>query len=326
MGVSDTPMPSVLDIAILSPLVTEAKTLVALSACSVEIKLLIESVECKVWQQACAVSRQTAYAPRCITSDIASWRDFLHERTPGTSSHSVRVLGEDDLQVNEQLAWAALIAVIGPFRSGKSALVQRLVRQEAPAQSRGKNVPAVGTGIRACVLQAFGLRGRLRLFEIDERQILSFAAQLRKADAVLVLCDQAEGIEGATDALRLLSLLNIAAPPYYNHRPCFLVLSKMDVQGAHEDVHAAVRALQLGSAALLADCEVISVSAMDGAGIDLLLHLLAWRLLACGSPSREHLLQRSTLGGCKLLHRTAGAMNPNEVLRAILHRAVVEVS
>lgn len=311
-----------LGISILSQ--TEVSSLAALSACSTDVNALIQSLG---WRQACRASPQTAYAPWCITYRIEDWYKFLHDRTPITIGNPVRVLGEDDLRVNEQLDWAALVAVIGPFRSGKSSLVQRLVRQEAPGQSRYSHWPPVGSGIRACVVEAFGLRGRLRLFEIDERQTVAFGPQLRKADAVLVLCDQAEGVEGAGHAMQLLDALN-GSPPFESsvHRPCFFVLAKSDLAKSHEDVHAAVRALQLQSSESLSNCEVVSISAMTGMGMDLLLHLLALRLVGRGSPSRQQLLQRSYLGGCKLLHRTAGAMYPHEVLGAILRSTAVRAA
>lgn len=295
-----------------------------MTACSYEIKQAIKLAERRVWQQACELSRQTAFAPHVVKENVFSWPDFFRERTPGSDSKRVRVLKEQDLQVCEQLDWAALVAVVGSFRSGKSALIQRLVRQEAPGQSCGNRWLALG-GVRACVLEAFHLRGRLRFFEIDAGSFSTSAHLLCKADAVLVLCDQTEGVEGANDAMRLLASVQEITYGPTGRPPCFLVFSKADATKSKEDVYSAVQGLSSYSD-LLAACEVVSVSAMDGAGIDLLLHLLAWRLLVCSQTTRQNLLERAYLGGTTLLHRTAGAMNPLEVFRAMLQRHVVEVA
>jgi len=311
------------EIALLSPLLTEPKILGKLSACSSEIKQLVNSVEQRVWQQACALSPQSAFAPHCVLERVSSWREFLRERTPGVVHTRARVLNEDDLQVNEQLDWAVVIAVIGPCRSGKSAIVERLVRQEAPTQRRGRHLPPVGTGVRACVVEAFGLRGRLRLLEIDSRhQRVTFERQLRTADGIFVVCDQSEGPNA--EVSHLLSLVNAATSASHPFvRPCFLILSKNDVVGARRNLVSAAREFSSESGELMANFEIVSTSAIDGSGTDSLLHLLMWRLLASGTQSREHLLGRDYIGGCRLLHRTAGAMNSQEVLGAILSRDMV---
>jgi tRNA U34 5-carboxymethylaminomethyl modifying GTPase MnmE/TrmE len=300
-------------IAVFSPLLTEAPILVALEACSSEIKQVLHHVEHTVWKQACAVSPQAAYAPRCLLQNVASWREFLADRSPGARGTLVRVLHEEELREQEQLDWGALVAVIGPCRSGKSSLVERIVRQEPPSQRRCIPAPILGTGLKACVLDAFGLRGRLRLFEIACDAVHTYSEQLRKADALILLCDQAEGNSGVPVAMDLLASVETLAPPLQKDRPCFFVISKMDL--AKKNVHTECRTL-LATSDRWAGCEVVGVSAMDGSGIDLLLHLLAWRLLRESSPSRPDLLER----GMKLLHRTAGAMNAREVLSALLRR------
>merc|ERR1719469_1630568 len=104
--------------------------------------------------------------------------------------------------------------------------------------------------------------------------------------------------------------------------PIFLVLPKADI--ARQDVHTRARELGLAETKAV-ECEVVSVSALDGSGVPLLLHLLAWSLLAA-DDARQRLVARPCLGGNRLLHRTAGALTAQQTLAAFLQRPVTPVA
>merc|ERR1711933_352745 len=113
---------------------------------------------------------------------------------------------------------------------------------------------------------------------------------------------------------------SIAGAKASRDRPVFLVLTKQDALVKCLPGATSLLSLMREASHSYPQCEVVSVSAFDGSGIAMLLHLLSWRLLSDSSPSRQYLLSRPQVGGHRLFHRTAGAMSGNEVLRAVLGR------
>lgn len=319
-----SPLPEPVYVAIHSACLAELGILTALSSCSASLARLLRDADHLVWKQAFSLSSQGAFLSCSATHLVDSWRHLLLDRTPCRSA--VRVLTDEDLKVHDRMDWAALVAVIGPFASGKTSLVRRLVRQQAPQRGNGWRPPPLGTGLRACVAEAFGSRGRLRFLEVDELSLpalLSASSHaLHKADAVVLVFDPSGGPAAAAEAMRMLASVEaVRTGRPEGRRPCLLAISKSDASARRfRGARGAARALELEAAVEAVGCEVVPVSAVDGSGSRELMQLLCWNLLMRSNVRRER------LEACnhKILHTTAGAMEPSEILRAILRRTTAD--
>lgn len=201
--------------------------------------------------------------------------------------------------------WEAGVVFVGPHRSGKTCLVNRICTGEFPEKL--DKAPFLGCDLRVVGIRLLdGTFGRIRLWEPSggfREQILDNYA--RAANAIVVVVDVA-ATDGdcAEEAKEFLERVAGQARPRTVLAVCG---SQMDRCGRNVPRSAAA----LEAVALAAGAEFGTCSAFTGEGVqDLLCQVVAACREGGGTAART----------MPLLSSDAGSLSQSELLQAFLHR------
>lgn len=219
------------------------------------------------------------------------------------------MLPEHDLEPGDWVGWTGLVAVIGRPSGLKKNLLNCLVRHDE-ADVRRRTPCYLRTLLtRSCIVEAFGDRGRLVFVDYDGRDLdLPHRPRggLDNCDAIVVVCDQADGLAGAAEAVQTLHradaviaenapMLRRSSITREGQPPRLLALASaepscsLSAWNPSSGTRAVVDALELAGAVGELDCEVTIASTADNAGVNHALHLLVWSLVAQSAARRQRL-------------------------------------
>lgn len=307
------PLPLPVLLASLSGAAAEPRTLGTLAVCSRPLWHLLQKSDHLLWRLALQHATQQAFVPSAAVQSVASWREMLRWRIQPRNHVCARVLVEDDLHQGDWIDWTALVSVVGTDAAVSKALIDRLVSYDKIAARRQASYlrPFL---TRSCVVEAFGLRGRLVFAEFDSGGLdLPHRPRggLENSDAVVIVGEPAGGIEGAASTAHLLRRADaVIAENMPSERrslscsegslPRILAFSREAIaeDESDADTRSLVEALQLINIVEEADCDVVTMSTRDERRTNYLLQLLVWSLMG-QSPARAQRLKDT--GGHKLL-------------------------
>ena len=193
------------------------------------------------------------------------------------------------------------LAIVGKPNAGKSTLLNRLLGEErmitGPEPGLTRDAVAVeltdAEGTRFEVVDTAGLRKRARIeLELEKLSVGASIGALKMAEVVILTVDATEGIQDQD--LQLARLIEREG------RACVIALNKWDAAPDRNAVRQAVKDRLEASLAQLKGIEVVTISALTGAGVEKLLPAVkrahaVWNLrVPTGALNRwfEHALER----------------------------------
>jgi GTP-binding protein len=193
------------------------------------------------------------------------------------------------------------IAIIGKPNAGKSTLLNRLLGEErmitGPEPGLTRDAVAVdlndAEGTRFEIVDTAGLRKRARIEQdLEKLSVGASIGALKMAEVVVLAVDATEGLQDQD--------LQLARLVEREGRACVIALNKWDAAKDRNAVRQAVKDRLETSLAQLKGIEVVTLSALTGAGVEKLLPAVkrahaVWNLrVPTGELNRwfEHALER----------------------------------
>lgn len=205
---------------------------------------------------------------------------------------------------SQAIDWEASVVFVGPPRSGKTCLINRICTGEFPEKLDA--APFLGCGLRVVgVRHPDGSFGRIRLWEpsggFRETVLDNY---MRAADVIVIVVDVATDSEGPEEARAFLARVAGQARPR-------TVLAVCGSQVDHRRRRVPLSAAALEAVAKESGAEFGLCSAWTGEGVqDLFCQNLAAAREGRGTASQS----------MPLLSSDAGSLSPSELLNAFLHR------
>mmetsp|Transcript_59726 Transcript_59726/g.112627 ORF Transcript_59726/g.112627 Transcript_59726/m.112627 type:complete len:335 (+) Transcript_59726:77-1081(+) len=279
-------------LAAFSTAAADHKTLSTLTTCNRTLAEFLTDADHVVWRCAFEFATQHDIVPRVAHQSKLCWRELLCARSPLHAASRVHVVEQHALQAGDVIDWTASVAVIGPPSSLKKDFLNRLVHVDVAGNTLHPLLFRASR-TRSCIVRAFGSLGRLVFTDVDWDD---FLVQHLKCDAAIVVCDAREVAAshaaregGLMRAISQYSLCRTGDPII-----CLLALASRDRSSVVDRsdqprISCQLEKLLLADVVEQLDCEALTVSMEDPAGVDTTLQLLTWNLVAQSAERRRRL-------------------------------------